>query len=310
MTATGTYRRIARAAACIAAAGLVAAMGACGSHESSGTSEAASSNASGTVNVVASINQWGSVASEIGGSRVKVTSIINSTAVEAHDYESTSADIAAMAKADVIIVNGAGYDSWATKAASSTKAQVVNAAESGGKHDGDNPHVWFSAAVRTAAAKAIAAAYRHSDAAHAEEYNKQLKAWQDKEKTLESAIAEAKQRLDGKKYAATESVAAYLADDLGLTDATPAGYAQAVANESEPASGDVTAFSKLLQAGSVALLVVNTQESNATTKQLTTAAGQGGVRVVELTEQMPKQYSTLTDWMTALVASFATAGKA
>lgn len=307
MTATGTYRRIARAAACIAAVGLVAAMGACGSRESAGT---ASSNASGTLNVVASINQWGSVASEIGGSRVKVTSIINSTAVEAHDYEPTSADIAAMAKADVIIVNGAGYDSWATKAASSTKAQVVNAAERGGRHDGDNPHVWFSAAVRTAAAKAIAAAYRHSDAAHAEEYNKQLKAWQDKEKTLESAIAEAKQRLDGKKYAATESVAAYLADDLGLTDATPAGYAQAVANESEPASGDVTAFSKLLQAGSVALLVVNTQESNATTKQLTTAAGQGDVQVVELTEQMPKQYSTLTDWMTALVASFATAGKA
>lgn len=307
MTATGTYRRIARAAACIAAAGLVAAMGACGSRESAGT---ASSNASGTLNVVASINQWGSVASEIGGSRVKVTSIINSTAVEAHDYEPTSADIAAISKADVIIVNGAGYDSWATKAASSTKAQVVNAAESGGKHDGDNPHVWFSAAVRTAAAKAIAAAYQHSDAVHAEEYTKQLKAWQDKEKTLESAIAETKQRLDGKKYAATESVAAYLADDLGLTDATPAGYAQAVANESEPASGDVTAFSKLLQAGSVALLVVNTQESNATTKQLTTAAGQGGVRVVELTEQMPKQYSTLTDWMTALVASFATAGKA
>ena len=306
MTATGTYRRIAQAAACIAAAGLVAAMGACGSRESAGT---ASSNALGTLNVVASINQWGSVAGEIGGSRVKVTSIINSTAVEAHDYEPTSADIAAMAKADVIIVNGAGYDSWATKAASSTKAQVVNAAESGGKHDGDNPHVWFSAAVRTAAAKAIAAAYRHSDAAHAEEYNKQLKAWQDKEKTLESAIAEAKQRLDGKKYAATESVAAYLADDLGLTDATPAGYAQAVANESEPASGDVTAFSKLLQAGSVALLVVNTQESNATTKQLTTAAGQGDVQVVELTEQMPKHYSTLTDWMTALVASFATAGK-
>ncbi len=306
MTATGTYRRIARAAACIAAAGLVAAMGACGSRESAGT---ASSNALGTLNVVASINQWGSVAGEIGGSRVKVTSIINSTAVEAHDYEPTSAGIAAMAKADVIIVNGAGYDSWATKAASSTKAQVVNAAESGGKHDGDNPHVWFSAAVRTAAAKAIAAAYRHSDAAHAEEYTKQLKTWQDKEKTLESAIAEAKQRLDGKKYAATESVAAYLADDLGLTDATPAGYAQAVANESEPASGDVTAFSKLLQAGSVALLVVNTQESNATTKQLTTAAGQGDVQVVELTEQMPKHYSTLTDWMTALVASFATAGK-
>lgn len=307
MTATGTYRRIAQAAACIAAAGLVVAMGACGSRESAGT---ASSNALGTLNVVASINQWGSVAGEIGGSRVNVTNIINSTAVEAHDYEPTSADIAAFSKADVIIVNGAGYDSWATKAAASTKAQVVNAAESGGKHDGDNPHVWFSAAVRTATAKAIAAAYEQRDAAHAKEYSKRLDAWQNKENTLEASIAETKRRLDGKKYTATESVAAYLAQDLGLVDATPAGYAQAVANESEPASGDVTAFSKLLQAGSVALLVVNTQESNATTKQLIASAQHGGVHQVKLTEQMPKQYSTLTDWMTALVASFAASGKA
>ena len=298
MTGIRKYRRIAQATVCIAAAGLIAAMGACGSANTT------ASNTSGSLHVVASINQWGSVASQIGGSRV------NSTAVEAHDYEPTSADIAAFSKADVIIVNGAGYDSWATKAAASTKAQVVNAAESVGKHDGDNPHVWFSAAVRTATAKAIAAAYQHSDAAHAEEYTKQLKTWQDKEKTLESAIAEAKRRLNGKKYAATESVAAYLAQDLGLVDATPAGYAQAVANESEPASGDVTAFSKLLQTGSVALLVVNTQESNATTKQLIASAQHGGVHQVKLTEQMPKQYSTLTDWMTALVASFATAGKA
>ncbi|MDC7285074.1 zinc ABC transporter substrate-binding protein [Bifidobacterium thermophilum] len=304
MTGIRKYRRIAQATVCIAAVGLIAAMGACGSANTT------ASNTSGSLHVVASINQWGSVASQIGGSRVNVTNIINSTAVEAHDYEPTSADIAAFSKADVIIVNGAGYDSWATKAAASTKAQVVNAAENGGKHDGDNPHVWFSAAVRTATAKAIAEAYEQRDAAHAKEYGKRLDAWQNKENTLEASIAEAKRRLNGKKYAATESVAAYLAQDLGLVDATPAGYAQAVANESEPASGDVATFSKQLQAGSVALLVVNTQESNATTKQLIASAQHGGVHQVKLTEQMPKQYSTLTDWMTALVASFATAGKA
>ena len=80
MTGIRKYRRIARATVCIAAAGLIAAMGACGSANTT------ASNTSGSLHVVASINQWGSVASQIGGSRVNVTNIINSTAVEAHDY--------------------------------------------------------------------------------------------------------------------------------------------------------------------------------------------------------------------------------
>lgn len=45
---------------------------------------------SGTIEVVASINQWGSVAKDLGGSHVDVTNIMTKTNVEAHDYEPTS----------------------------------------------------------------------------------------------------------------------------------------------------------------------------------------------------------------------------
>ena len=41
----------------------------------------------GPINVVASINQWGSLAAELGGDDVTVTSIMNSTNVDAHDFE-------------------------------------------------------------------------------------------------------------------------------------------------------------------------------------------------------------------------------
>ena len=86
---------------------------------------------------------------------MRVTSIINSTNVDAHDYEPTTSDIAKLQKARIVIVNGAGYDSWAVKATQSAKSQVINAAEIGGVKDGGNPHVWFSAAVRKAVAQAI-----------------------------------------------------------------------------------------------------------------------------------------------------------
>ena len=90
---------------------------------------------------------------------MQVTSIINSTNVDAHDYEPTTSDIAKLQKARIVIVNGAGYDSWAVKAAQSAKSQVINAAEIGGVKNGGTPHVWFSAAVRKAVAQAITRAY-------------------------------------------------------------------------------------------------------------------------------------------------------
>lgn len=118
-----------------------------------------------TIEVVASVNQWGTVAKTLGGGNVNVTSIINSTNVDAHDYEPTTSDIAKLQKAQVIIVNGAGYDAWAVKAAQSANATIVNAAAVGGVNDGENPHVWFSADVRKAVAQAITEAYEQADAA-------------------------------------------------------------------------------------------------------------------------------------------------
>ena len=106
----------------------------------------------------------GAPSQQLGGSGVQVTSIINSTNVDAHDYEPTTSDIAKLQKARIVIVNGAGYDSWAVKAAQSAKSQVINAAEIGGVKNGGNPHVWFSAAVRKAVAQAITRAYEGTKA--------------------------------------------------------------------------------------------------------------------------------------------------
>ena len=124
---------------------------------------------------------------------------------------------------------------------------------------------------------------------------------------LESKIKDASAKTKDVPYAATESVAWYLADDLGMKDATPTGYAQASANESEPTPSDIKAFQDALKGGSIKMLVFNTQEANSTTDQITGAAKSANVPIVELTEQMPKEYTNLLDWMSALVDQFAKA---
>lgn len=293
--------RIARIAiAALASVGMLASVAACGSGQST-------SEKNGTIEVAASVNQWGTVAKALGGDNVNVTSIINSTNVDAHDYEPTTSDIAKLQKAQVIIVNGAGYDAWAVKAAQTANATIVNAAEIGGVNDGENPHVWFSADVRKAVAQAITEAYEQADAAKKNDFDKMNDQWTAEENNVESKITEVKQKTDGLAYAATESVASYLAEDMGLTDATPSGYARATANESEPTPTDIKQFTDALKAGEIKLLVVNTQEESELTGKITDAAKSVEVPTVELTEQMPEQYDSLTAWMEGLVDAFSQA---
>lgn len=293
--------RIARIAiAALASVGMLASVAACGRGQ-------LTSEKNGTIEVVASVNQWGTVAKTLGGDNVNVTSIINSTNVDAHDYEPTTSDIAKLQKAQVIIVNGAGYDAWAVKAAQSAKATAVNAAEVGGVKDGDNPHIWFSADVRKAMAQAITDAYAKADSAKKSDFDKLNDQWMTEEGNVEGKIAEVKQKSDGLAYAATESVASYLAEDMGLADATPSGYAQATANESEPTPTDIKQFTDALKAGEIKLLVVNTQEESELTGKITNAAKSANVPMVNLTEQMPEQYDSLTAWMESLVDAFSKA---
>src|SRR5438067_11436056 len=80
-----------------------------------GTTFQTSASSSGPVQVVAAENFWGSVAAQVGGSHVHVTSIIVDPNADPHSYEPTAADGRRVADAQYGILNGAGYDPWADK---------------------------------------------------------------------------------------------------------------------------------------------------------------------------------------------------
>ncbi len=69
----------------------------------------------GPIEVAAAENFWGSIAAQLGGSKVHVTSVVSSPATDPHDYEPTAADGRLLAGARMAIVNGIGYDPWAGK---------------------------------------------------------------------------------------------------------------------------------------------------------------------------------------------------
>ncbi|WP_289094093.1 metal ABC transporter solute-binding protein, Zn/Mn family [uncultured Bifidobacterium sp.] len=255
----------------------------------------------GKLDVVASISQWGTMAQALGGDHVTVTSAIANAAADPHDYEPTTADIAGISAADIAVVNGAGYDAWACTAAETADVEVVDAGALAGVAEGDNPHLWFSSRVRTAVADALTAAYVAADPDHADDYARLNAQWEERERRLDDDIADIRESAASMPYAATESVAAYLFEDLGMEDVTPQGYLQAVSNEGEPGPADLRRFVDLLEAGEARLLVANSQHGDAAGGRLTDAAHAANVPVMQVGEQMPEGCDDVIAWMETLL---------
>lgn len=272
----------------------------CGAPRSDKSPTQGETNQSQPISVVASINQWGILAQELGGDQVKVTSILKNIKVDAHEFSPTSADLATISQAELLLVNGAGYDSWATKSTSKS-VTTVNAASTIGAEEGDNPHLWFSSEVRNKMAVAIRDAYINARPAKKVTFTKLYKAWSQKESSLDKKLkAFAKDHKD-RPYAATESVAYYLLADMGMKDATPQAYSRAIQNESEPSANDLSDFQSLIEKKKIDFLVTNPQEASDASNLLMGTAGKSGVPTVEITEQVPDKYKTQTDWIGDLV---------
>src|SRR5215475_8771819 len=145
------HRRSRVAAAIAALAALTLAAGC--------SSSASGSTANGAVKVVAAENFYGNIVSQLGGSRVAVTSIINSPDTDPHLYESNAHDSAAVSDARLVVENGLGYDDFIDKlqsASPSSHRVVVNVATtlhvSG---DNANPHLWYDVSRIGEVAQAI-----------------------------------------------------------------------------------------------------------------------------------------------------------
>ena len=151
-------RRAAVAAAILALMALL--LTAC---DGSGSSSGA---AGGRLRVVAAENFWGSIAGQLGGDRVDVSSIIVNPDIDPHSYEPSARDARTMAGAQLAIVNGVGYDGWAQRLLSAEPADdrsVLDVGDLLGLARGANPHRWYFPADVRAVIGAIVAAYDRLD---------------------------------------------------------------------------------------------------------------------------------------------------
>jgi zinc/manganese transport system substrate-binding protein len=252
------------------------------------------------IDVAVSVGQWGDLVRQLGGACATVTTIVSSAAIDPHDFEPGTSALAAISDADLVVVNGAGYDHWAADAVATldpAPAVVSAAVVAGVAGSGANPHLWYSPKIVHEMSAAVGGTLRRLATPRAADYLAQRSAaWTEALKPYDDAVRTLSARAPGHSFAATEPVFDLMAEAIGLSDTTPEGYRRAVSNDSDPAPGDLAAFEAALAGRDVDVLIYNTQTSGNVPAQLRAAAKRGGVPVVEVSESPPDAKGSFVAW--------------
>jgi zinc/manganese transport system substrate-binding protein len=258
------------------------------------------STQNGTIQIVAAENFWGSLVSQLGGSKVKVTSIVSDPNADPHEYEVNSTDARDFATANYVILNGAGYDSWGNKllaASPNSKRTVLDVATLLGKQNGDNPHFWYSPNYVNkvvAQMEQSLISINPSDKAYFQQQDKILTV---SLSGYQQRIAEIKKEFTGTKVATTEDIFAYLASAAGLDLVSPPAFTQAVADGNDPPTDSVVQFQQQLQSGQVKVLVYNEQTVTPLTSSMKVIAAEQNIPIVGVTETIQPPNTTFQVWM-------------
>ncbi len=281
-----------------------------------GGSGSSSAGPDGKLNVVAAEDFWGSIAAQLGGDRVQVTSIITNPASDPHDYEPSSEDARTLASAQMSIVNGIGYDEWASKllAASPESDRVeLTVGDVLGLESGDNPHQWYSPISVRKVIDAITADYKRADPGNDSYFDRERSAFETEGLAeYDQLISQIKATYAGTPVGASESIFEPLAPSLGLKLITPKGFMDGIAEGTEPTPADKVTADRQIVDGQIAVWVYNSQNATPDVQRLSDEAKAAGIPIATVTETLTPEGASFQSWMSrelrGLRAALARAG--
>ena len=277
------------------AVGLCLLLAACGS------SSGASSDA--TVSIVAAENEYGNVASQIGGPYVKVSSVESNPNTDPHTYE-VSPDVAReVSQAGLVIQNGVGYDDFMSRlesASSNSGRRVIDVQHLLGLPDSTpNPHLWYDPATMPKVAAAIAGDLSALEPAHASYFRGRLATFKNGLKPWYAAIAAFKTDHPGTTAATTEPVADYLLQAMGIDNLTPFRFQADIMNGNDPSPQDVAQEDGFFTDHQVKVFCYNQQVVDSLTISIRQHAQSARIPVVAVYETMPAPGYNYQSWMLA-----------
>jgi zinc/manganese transport system substrate-binding protein len=288
----GKSRSLLLAGACAGAALL---LGSCGA-----SSRSPFAHSAGKLRVLAAENTWGSIAAPLGGNRVAVVSVISNPSTDPHSYEPTAADGVAVARSQMAIVNGMGYDTWASKllaASSSGSRLTLDVGRVLGSSGGANPHQWYSPASVRRVIGAISADYARLDPRSAGYFAKRRADYEERALApYDSLRSEIRARYAGVPVGYSESVFEPLGADLRLRLMTPRGFATAIAEGTDVSAADKKTVDEQARRRAIKAWVYNSQNTTPDVQRVNELARAAHIPIVTITETLSPASASFEQW--------------
>jgi zinc/manganese transport system substrate-binding protein len=251
------------------------------------------------IKVVAAENFWGSIASQIGGRHVSVTSIITNPNTDPHSYEPTVDDAKVIAAAQLVIENGIGYDPWAANllAADGAAQTVLNVGDVVGVGVGANPHRWYNPADVQKVITQLVTDYSRLDPADSA-YFARRRTWFDTValRQYHLLIATIRQKYLGVPVGASESIFAMLAPALGLRLITPSSFLRAISEGTEVSAADKQTTDYQISHHLIKIYVYNSQNVTPDIRTQLVLARAARIPVTTITETLAPPGDTYQAW--------------
>jgi zinc/manganese transport system substrate-binding protein len=251
--------------------------------------------------VVASFSIIGDFARQVGGDRIELTTLVGPDG-DAHVYEPKPVDAAALANADVVLVNGLHFEGFLSRLAesSATKAPIVELASgiepihmkqadehhhSGETHGADeaqhsddahdhgdiDPHAFQSVANARIYVKNIADAFCSADAAGCDTYRSNAAGYDAKLAATEATVtAEVATIPDDKRTIITSHDAfGYFEHAYGISFVAPEG----ISTEAEASAADIAALIRQVRDEQASAIFVENITNARLTEQIARETG-------------------------------------
>lgn len=258
----------------------------------SNSSKAKSS--SGKISIVTTTNVYSDIAKNIIGKYGTANAIIKNSATDPHDFEPTTADAKELSKANIVVANGLGYDSWMNKLASSVNKKPVLVGEDLMKlKKGDNPHIWYNLSMPTEYVDYLVKRLSKIDPKHKAYFEANGKKYLAKINPIKQ-LAKSSKKTD-KMVFVSEPVFDYALDEAGYKIGDK-DFEKAVENNTDPSPKTINRMTNDIKGKKIAFFVNNTQSSSSTVKTFVKLAKENNIPVLSVRETIPN-HTTYLNWM-------------
>ncbi|AOX17941.1 metal ABC transporter solute-binding protein, Zn/Mn family [Kozakia baliensis] len=251
---------------------------------------------------------WCNIAQQLGGETVHTDSILTSRQIDPHDFQVSPETARRVAQADIVVENGAEYDSWVDSlldGQENPSRDVINIGQTASWRPGDNPHLFDDVRAVRLYAERLTDILKQRLPDKKAELDTQAAAFAHDLDKLQARLSTLRFQFNGVDVAASEPIGGPLFKALGISVTDP-DFALAIMNHNEPSPEAVANLEDTLRHHDVRALIINPVVSDPAVDRLIELAQHVGVPVLPLMEMLPADQNW-QDWLNARIDAIAQA---